>query len=124
MKQKNRTHLLENENAFEVLSRSQKLEEEGKKIINLGIGQPDFSPPSHVIEAGIKALKDNPHGYSNARGILELREAISYADKLSINNQTDFFDEFLVKKKVTKFASIGDGDKYCNFFVNLKNLQK
>jgi aspartate/methionine/tyrosine aminotransferase len=77
MKKENRTHLLENENAFEVLSRAQKLEEKGKKIINLGIGQPDFSPPSHVIEAGIKALRDAPHGYSNARGILELREAIS-----------------------------------------------
>jgi len=77
MKKENRTHLLENENAFEVLSRAQKLEEKGKKIINLGIGQPDFNPPSHVIEAGIKALRDAPHGYSNARGILELREAIS-----------------------------------------------
>ncbi len=77
MKQENRTHLLENENAFEVLARAQKLEKKGKKIINLGIGQPDFNPPSHVIEAGIKALKDNPHGYSNARGILELREAIA-----------------------------------------------
>ena len=77
MKQENRTHLLENENAFEVLARAQKLKDKGKKIINLGIGQPDFSPPKHVIEAGIKALKDNPHGYSNARGILDLREAIS-----------------------------------------------
>ena len=77
MKQENRTYLLENENAFEVLSRAQKLEEKGKKIINLGLGQPDFSPPIHVIEAGIKALKDKPHGYSNARGLLELREAIS-----------------------------------------------
>ena len=77
MKQENRTHLLENENAFEVLSQAQKLEKKGKKIINLGIGQPDFNPPSHVIEAGIKALKDNPHGYSNAKGILQLREAIS-----------------------------------------------
>ncbi len=77
MKQENRTHLLENENAFEVLARAQKLKDKGKKIINLGIGQPDFSPPKHVIEAGIKALKDNPHGYSNAKGILDLREAIS-----------------------------------------------
>ena len=40
-------HFMENENAFKILSRAQKLEVQGKKIINLGIGQPDFNPPKY-----------------------------------------------------------------------------
>ena len=68
---------MENENAFKVLSRAQKLEERGKKIINLGIGQPDLKPPKYVIEEAINSIKNENHGYSNARGILKLRETIS-----------------------------------------------
>ena len=44
------------EAAFEVLARAQKLAAEGRDIINLGIGQPDFRTPDHIAEAGIKAL--------------------------------------------------------------------
>jgi aspartate/methionine/tyrosine aminotransferase len=69
--------LMENENAFKVLSRAQKLEETGEKIINLGIGQPDLTPPKYVIEEAINALKNENHGYSNAKGMLKLRETIS-----------------------------------------------
>ena len=69
--------LMENENAFKVLSRAQKLEETGEKIINLGIGQPDLNPPKYVIEEAINALKNENHGYSNAKGMLKLRETIS-----------------------------------------------
>jgi len=68
---------MENENAFKVLSRAQKLEETGEKIINLGIGQPDLTPPKYVIEEAINALKNENHGYSNAKGMLKLRETIS-----------------------------------------------
>ena len=68
---------MENENAFKVLSRAQYLESQGKKIINLGIGQPDFNPPKFIIEAAIKSLRNENHGYSNAKGILKLRETIS-----------------------------------------------
>src|SRR3546814_11628206 len=46
------------ETAFEVLARAAALEAEGRSIINLGIGQPDFKTPEHVVEAGIKALRD------------------------------------------------------------------
>ena len=83
---------MENENAFKVLSRAQKLEEQGKKIINLGIGQPDLNPPKYVIEEAINALKNENHGYSNAKGILKLRETISneyqslYNQKIDPNN--------------------------------------
>lgn len=65
------------ENAFAVLARATALASAGKDIINLGIGQPDFKTPSHIVEAAIKALKDGHHGYTPATGILPLREAVA-----------------------------------------------
>ncbi len=65
------------ETAFEVLARAQNLAAQGRSIINLGIGQPDFKTPEHIVEAGIKALKDGHHGYTPAAGIPELREAVA-----------------------------------------------
>lgn len=65
------------ESAFEVLARAQKLADEGKSIINLGIGQPDFCTPEHIVEAGVKALRDGHHGYTPANGMLPLREAVA-----------------------------------------------
>ncbi len=68
---------LKNESAFEVLARAAALEAAGKSVINLGIGQPDFKTPEHVVEAAIKALRDGHHGYTPANGILPLREAVA-----------------------------------------------
>ncbi|PPR61323.1 MAG: Aspartate aminotransferase [Alphaproteobacteria bacterium MarineAlpha4_Bin2] len=65
------------ETAFEVLARAAALEREGKEIINLGIGQPDFKTPEHIVEAAVKALRDGHHGYTPANGLLELREAVA-----------------------------------------------
>ncbi len=65
------------ESAFEVLARAKALEAEGRSIINLGIGQPDFATPPHIVEAGRKALADGHHGYTPANGILPLREAVA-----------------------------------------------
>jgi aspartate/methionine/tyrosine aminotransferase len=65
------------ESAFEVLARAKQLEAQGRDIINLGIGQPDFQTPEHVVEAAVKALRDGHHGYTPANGILELREAVA-----------------------------------------------
>jgi len=65
------------ESAFEVLARAAALEAQGKPIINLGIGQPDFKTPDHIVEAAIKALHDGHHGYTPANGILPLREAVA-----------------------------------------------
>jgi aspartate aminotransferase len=65
------------ENAFAVLARATELQRQGKDIINLGIGQPDFSTPDHIVEAAIKALRDGHHGYTPATGILPLREAVA-----------------------------------------------
>jgi len=65
------------ESAFVVLARAQKLAAEGKDIINLGIGQPNFRTPDHIVEAGIKALQDGHHGYTPANGLPALREAVA-----------------------------------------------
>jgi aspartate/methionine/tyrosine aminotransferase len=65
------------ETAFEVLARAKALEAAGRSILNLGIGQPDFSTPRHIVEAGRKALADGHHGYTPAPGIPELREAVA-----------------------------------------------
>jgi len=65
------------ENAFAVLARATKLAAEGRDIINLGIGQPDFKTPDHIVEAAIKALRDGHHGYTPANGILPAREAVA-----------------------------------------------
>ncbi len=65
------------ENAFAVLARATELQRQGKDIINLGIGQPDFSTPDHIVEAAVKALRDGHHGYTPANGILPLREAVA-----------------------------------------------
>jgi aspartate/methionine/tyrosine aminotransferase len=65
------------ETAFAVLARATQLEAAGRSIINLGIGQPDFKTPEHIVEAGIKALRDGHHGYTPAGGIAPLREAVA-----------------------------------------------
>lgn len=65
------------ENAFAVLARATALQQTGKDIINLGIGQPDFPTPPHIVEAAVKALRDGHHGYTAATGILPLREAVA-----------------------------------------------
>ncbi len=65
------------ESAFSVLARAAELQAQGRNIINLGIGQPDFPTPENIVEAGIKALRDGHHGYTPAKGILPLREAVA-----------------------------------------------
>ncbi|HTJ56872.1 MAG TPA: pyridoxal phosphate-dependent aminotransferase [Devosiaceae bacterium] len=65
------------ENAFAVLARANALAAQGRDIINLGIGQPDFRTPEHIAEAAIKAIRDGHHGYTAATGIPVLREAVA-----------------------------------------------
>ena len=68
---------LETESAFAILAKANKLISEGKNIINLGIGQPDFPTPINIQEAAIKAIRDGHHGYTPSNGILALREAVT-----------------------------------------------
>jgi aspartate aminotransferase len=65
------------ENAFAVLARATQLSAQGRDIINLGIGQPDFRTPDFIVEAAVKALRDGHHGYTPAIGITPLREAVA-----------------------------------------------
>ena len=65
------------ETAFSVLARAGELAKAGRDIVNLGIGQPDFPTPPHIVEAAVKALRDGAHGYTPAPGLPELREAVA-----------------------------------------------
>ena len=65
------------ETAFKVLAEAKKLEKEGKEIIHLSLGQPDFKTPGHIVDATIKALNEGHHGYVLPNGIIECREAVS-----------------------------------------------
>ena len=65
------------ETAFEVLARAKELEREGKEIIHLEIGEPDFDTPKNIVEAGIKALREGYTHYSPSAGMPEVREVVA-----------------------------------------------
>jgi aspartate aminotransferase len=65
------------ETAFEVLNRARALEKQGKEIIHLEIGEPDFDTPPNVVEAGINALRKGWTHYGPSAGLPELRQAIA-----------------------------------------------
>jgi aspartate aminotransferase len=65
------------ETAFEVLNRARALEKQGKEIIHLEIGEPDFDTPANVIEAGVNALHQGWTHYGPAAGLPELRQTIA-----------------------------------------------
>src|SRR5438128_11900674 len=65
------------ESAYEVLARARALERQGKNIIHLEIGEPDFPTPAHVIEAGKRALDEGWTKYGPTPGLPELRESIA-----------------------------------------------
>src|SRR5262245_42266610 len=68
---------IDSEAAFEVLARANALERQGKSIIHLEIGEPDFDTPPAIVESGIGWLKKGATHYSPTQGIPELREAIA-----------------------------------------------
>ncbi|WP_375459637.1 pyridoxal phosphate-dependent aminotransferase [uncultured Enterovirga sp.] len=95
------------ENAFAVLARATELASQGRDIINLGIGQPDFPTPPHIVEAAIKALCDGHHGYTPATGILPLREAVAGDLHRRFEVEVSPADVMVVPGgKVTMFAAI------------------
>ena len=95
------------ETAFDVLARAGALAAQGRDIINLGIGQPDFPTPDNIVEAGRKALADGHHGYTPANGIAPLREAVA-ADILERRGVEVHPDRIVVVPggKVTMFFAI------------------
>ncbi|QND53953.1 pyridoxal phosphate-dependent aminotransferase [Phyllobacterium sp. 628] len=95
------------ENAFAVLARATALAAQGKDIINLGIGQPDFKTPGHIVEAAIKALKDGHHGYTPATGLLAAREAVARRTLTTTGVEVSPENIMIVPGgKVTMFAAI------------------
>ena len=65
------------DSAFSILARSNELLKQGKEVINLGIGQPDFPTAPNIVESAVKALRDGNHGYSSSYGFFELRVAVA-----------------------------------------------
>jgi len=76
-----RTSRLGTETAFEVLNKARALERQGKDIVHLEIGEPDFDTPKNVVEAGVDALRKGWTHYGPSAGLPELRQAI--ADEIS-----------------------------------------
>ena len=72
---------------MEVQNRAHELEAQGRRIIHMEIGQPDFAAPPQVIEAAIRAMRERSLGYTAALGLPELREAISgfYRDRYAVS---------------------------------------
>ena len=65
------------ETAFEVLNKARALERQGKKVIHLEIGEPDFDTPKNIVDAGIEALRQGWTHYGPSAGLPELRHAIA-----------------------------------------------
>ena len=72
-----RMHDLGTESAFEVLAKARALEAQGRDIIHLEIGEPDFDTPRHIIDAGMAAISDGFTHYGPSAGLPELRESIA-----------------------------------------------
>jgi aspartate aminotransferase len=77
MKLADRMSRLGTETAFEVLAKAKQLEAKGKDIIHLEIGEPDFTTPRNIIDAGIKALNEGYTHYNPSAGTRELREVVA-----------------------------------------------
>ena len=77
MKLAGRMGRLGTETAFSVLAKAKALEAQGRDIIHLEIGEPDFDTADHIVEAGCRALRSGETHYTPTAGIPELREAIA-----------------------------------------------
>lgn len=101
---------------LEISAKAQKLKAEGRDIISLGVGEPDFPTPMHIKEAGIAAINDNKTGYTAVDGIPELKAAI--IAKFKRDNELDYqADQVLVscggKQSFSNLcqALLNDGDE-------------
>src|SRR5450759_739578 len=104
------------EGAFEVLARARRLEAQGKKIVHLEIGEPDFATPDNIIEAGISAMQNGYTHYTPASGIFEAREAVAGFVNRTLKTDVDPSEVVLVpgSKNVLLFtllACIEPGDE-------------
>ena len=77
------------EAVYNIVAETKKLTTQGKKIIDLSLGQSDFKSPKHVVDATIEALKAGHHGYTLPNGIIECREAVSRKIKILYSANID-----------------------------------
>jgi aspartate/methionine/tyrosine aminotransferase len=104
------------EGAFEVLAKARRLEAQGKKIVHLEIGEPDFATPDNIVEAGISAMQHGYTHYTPASGIFEAREAVAGFVSRTLKIEVDPTEVVLVpgSKNVLLFtllACIEPGDE-------------
>ncbi|MYF55283.1 pyridoxal phosphate-dependent aminotransferase [Candidatus Poribacteria bacterium] len=104
------------ESAFEVLAKAKSLEAQGKDIIHLEIGQPDFTTPMNVCEAAFKAMKDGHTGYCPSAGLPEFREVVAQhiSETRKINIHPDEVTVTPGAKPIIFFtilALVDDGDE-------------
>jgi aspartate/methionine/tyrosine aminotransferase len=104
------------EGAFEVLAKARRLEAEGKRIVHLEIGEPDFATPDNIVEAGISAMQNGYTHYTPASGIMEAREAVAGFVGRTLKTEVDPTEVVLVpgSKNVLLFtllACIEPGDE-------------
>ena len=112
----NRMSRLGTESAFEVLAKAKSLEAQGKDIIHLEIGQPDFTTPMNVCEAAFKAMKDGHTGYCPSAGLPEFREVVAQhiSETRKINIHPDEVTVTPGAKPIIFFtilALVDDGDE-------------
>jgi aspartate aminotransferase len=104
------------EGAFEVLAKARRLEAQGKKIVHLEIGEPDFATPDNIVEAGISAMQNGYTHYTPASGIFEAREAVAAFVSRTLKTEVDPLEVVLVpgSKNVLLFtllACVEPGDE-------------
>jgi len=104
------------ESAFEVLAKARRLEAEGKRIVHLEIGEPDFATPDNIVEAGISAMQNGYTHYTPAAGIFEARQAVAGFVTRMLKTEVDPAEVVLVpgSKNVLLFtllACIEPGDE-------------
>ncbi len=104
------------EGAFEVLAKARRLEADGRHVVHLEIGEPDFATPDNIIESAISALQNGYTHYTPASGIMETRQAVAEFVSRTLKAEVDPLDVVLVpgSKNVLLFtllACIEPGDE-------------
>lgn len=101
---------------MKISARAKELQYQGRKIVSLSQGEPDFKTPDHICEAAIKAIKDGFHGYTVNSGTIELRKAI--CEKLAKENDCHYKPHQIIVSNGAKqsigfsiLATIGPGDE-------------
>ncbi|HEY9600252.1 MAG TPA: pyridoxal phosphate-dependent aminotransferase [Allocoleopsis sp.] len=89
-----RMNRLGTESAFDVLAKAKHLEAQGRKIVHLEIGQPDFPTPFNICEAAFRAMKDGYTGYGPAEGLFEFREVV--AEHISVTRGIEVYPDEVV----------------------------